>query len=65
MDNGNSDDFAQAIRLLHVIRAWAHTPGTRHDPARADPLYPAPNQRVIMFGEVNRLLERHPYQPPA
>lgn len=64
MDN-ETDDFKQALRLLHVVRAWAHSPGTSHDPAREDPLYPLADQRVLLFGEVNKLLERYPYQPPA
>jgi hypothetical protein len=63
MANENSDDFAQAIRLLHVVRAWAHTQREQLDPARQDPLYPAEGQRVLLFSEVSKLLDRYPYEP--
>jgi hypothetical protein len=59
-------EFRQAIRLLHVVRAWAGTPNAAHDPARQDPLYPMKHdslQQRPLLGAINDLLVKYPYEP--
>lgn len=60
----NPNDYATAIRLLHVIRAWSRTPSNEPNSARVDPLYPMRNGRGEIWKEIDGLLERHPYGEP-
>jgi hypothetical protein len=61
----NEEDFRQAIRLLHVTRAWIGTPRSEPDPANLDPLYPMQHdlarQRPLL-GAINDLLVKYPYE---
>lgn len=58
-------DLQQAIRLLHIVRAYTRTPGNQPDPARRDPLYPnGSNDVPFLWREIDKLLEKYPYKLP-
>jgi hypothetical protein len=58
------DDLKEAVRLLHIVRAWFWRSSDEKDSARVDPLYPAGVARTSkapLFAAITALLDRHPY----
>lgn len=57
-------DFKQALRLLHVYRAWECISALEPSAARDDPLFPIagnPDGDRKMRVAIRELLEKYPY----